>query len=134
MAQACGIHFLLKVWTRVDSLASESDHCQERDAKPNLIQRPGVLVVVVLVAGAPATMPAEMMWKLSGTWRLCHASKDRRTFSEVHFAAVTETSPTDIALELLVLSIVMSVSGKKEANIPKTASWRQTSNTSKLTK
>ena len=35
MAQACGIHFLLRVWTRVDSLASESDHCQERDAKPN---------------------------------------------------------------------------------------------------
>ena len=58
---------LLRVLTHVDSLASESNHCQEHDAKPNLIQRPGVLVVVVLAAGAPATMPAEMMWKLSGT-------------------------------------------------------------------
>lgn len=44
------------------------------------------------------------------------ASKDRRTFSEVHFAAVKETSPTDIALELLVLSIAMLVAKTKQTS------------------
>ena len=49
------------------TLLHQSQISQAHHAKPNLIQRPGVRVVVVLVAGAPATMPAEMMWKLSGT-------------------------------------------------------------------
>ena len=68
---APGFEFLilLRVWTHVDSLASESNHCQEHEGQTQLNSTawPGVLVVVVLVAGAPATMPAEMMWKLSGT-------------------------------------------------------------------
>ena len=121
MAQACGINFrhpfefsiCVRVLTHVDSLASESHPCQEHDTKPDLIQRPGVLVVAV--AGAPATVPAEMMWKLSGTWRPSRPRK-RRTFSEVHFAAVKETSPTDIALELLVLSIAMLVAKTKQTS------------------
>ena len=136
VAQACGINFrhafefsiCVRVLTHVDSLASESHHCQEHDTKPDLIQRPGVLVVAV--AGAPATVPAEMMWKLSGTWRPSRPCKQRRKQAKTE-----EPSPNCISQQSrkhhqLTLrtnwhcvrtsrAVNCNVSGKNAANIPK---------------